>query len=690
MASNQLHENQGLMATSQTHEDPNHEVERKPSLPTLRESAPSWFWRVGMPAMLIAIPLAYVLLIGAVAYLRNKNQSQFGDGVLEILQIASTLWPISFAAVMGPFLKTLALYRAEKGSALGSLEFLLTTQTMAEAFKNLIILRSFQFWALGIAMIWCLSPLGGQAAVRSLYLHPHSRSMKTDAIYYPGSNISDLNRFLNTSGDVGVLSGNSAQKSLMLDMRSLVIASFSTPDILISHANSSTDDFDDVVRNLGGRRQAVRLGQRDLWKNVRIPFMELLPNYKTKDPTAWLSVPTDSVVPYASLLGIPIRGGSFNRTGNSTMVVKSRYQTLSCGPDFNATEWLKPDATQLLLHNTSAEYLPEQYEQVSPNGGHPNIILDVLNNTETIMGHRLLLRQFPDTDVEPSSKLQLLVGGECDGSRWETTTFLRKCDVSTSYVDIEVTCVRPDPIDELLCQADRVRHTPKFPISGNLTALSSMNAMNGVLWEIPFTTASYHIGEASMLEAYLKNPSRMFTRLEDSTNETSGPACFVDVPQQAFEARLAMALNTFIMATYKPSVLTGGDGTSLRDRDGMWKSSTATWTEFADSIYVLDRAWLSISVLSTLVLFSCSVVNVVIRSLIKAPDFFDSVAGLTRDSPYIDVPQVGSAMSGSDRLQMIKNIRVRICDVQPDSESGRVALTTGVDNRKLDWGRRYC
>ncbi|KAJ3545040.1 hypothetical protein NM208_g2712 [Fusarium decemcellulare] len=671
MAGNQPHEKQGLMATSQTHEDPNNEAKRKPSFPTLRESAPSWFWRVGMPAMLIAIPSAYVFLIGAVAYLHNKNQSQFGDGVLEILQIASTLWPISFAAVMGPCLKTLALHRAEKGSALGSLEFLLTSQTTAAAFKNLVTLGSFQFWTLGIAMVWCLSPLGGQAAVRSLHVHPYSRSLNTDAIYYPGSNISDLNSFMNSSGDVGVLSGYSAQKDLMLDMRSLVIASFSTPDILISHANGSTDDFDDVVRSLGGRKQAARLGRRDLWKNVRIPFMELLPNYNAQDPTTWLSVPTDSVVPYASLLGIPIRGGSFNRTGNSTMVVKSRYQTLSCGPDFNATEWIKPGATQLLLHNTSEEYLPSQYEQASPNGGHPNIILDVLNTTETIMGHRFRLL-FPDTDVEPSSKLQLLVGGECTTSRWETTTFLRKCEVSTSYIDIEVTCVRSDPIDEILCQAERVRHTPEFPISGNLTALSGMNAMNGILWEMPFTTASYHIAGTN------------------STNATSRAACFSDVPRQAFEARLATALNTFIMATYKPSVLTGGDGTSLRDRDGMWKSSTATWTEFTDSIYVLDNAWFCISLISTLVLFSCAIVNVVIRAFIRAPDFLDGVVGLTRDSPYIDVPQEGSGMSGSDRLQMIKDIRVRICDVQPDSESGRVALTTRVDNRKLDWGRRYC
>jgi hypothetical protein len=71
--------------------------------------------------------------------LDGRERSDFGDNVREVLQIASTLWPISFAAVLGPTLKTLALHSAERGSKLGLLEFLLSSQTTFAALKNLFI-----------------------------------------------------------------------------------------------------------------------------------------------------------------------------------------------------------------------------------------------------------------------------------------------------------------------------------------------------------------------------------------------------------------------------------------------------------------------------------------------------------------------------------------------------------------------
>ncbi|KAF7550274.1 hypothetical protein G7Z17_g5835 [Cylindrodendrum hubeiense] len=389
-----------------------------------------------------------------VAYLNNKEQSSFGDDVLEVLQVASTLWPISFAAVAGPCLKTLALHRAEQGSSIGYLEFLLTSQTIVAALKNLFTVRHITAWSIGA------------------------------------------------------------------------------------------------------------------WEHL-------------------------AKLPY------------------------------------------------------------------------------------------------PDVDFELESKLELVVGGRCDGDDPDVVDWtLQICDISTSYVDIQVACTRLSPLDDLTCQAARVRNTPGFPIAGNLTAVSSFRTISGIIWELPFVTASDHLGEASVLETYLLDPTHVFKRM---TSETFNlwPGCFLNVSLDVFGARMATALNTAIMAMCNSSVLTGGDGISLKDRNRMWHDSTATWTEFIESKYVIHKAWFSVSLASTLVLFCLSLVNVVIRCLIKAPDCLEGVAGLTRDSQYIRVPQEGSGMSGSDRLQMIKGTKVRICDVNPDSEVGRIALTTNVDSPKLDWRRTY-
>jgi hypothetical protein len=194
-----------------------------------------------------------------VAYLHNKEQSSFGDRVVEVLRIASTLWPISFAAVLGPFLKTIALLKAERGTTLASLEFLLTSQTTATALGNLLTLqRSKKLTALIIAGVWLLSPLGGQAALRSVHIQQNLKTTQTSALHYLGNNGSEIHPFY--ARGAGVHTGASGRSSLIAGMRTIISASFSNPDILVSHANGSSPKFDDTIKELGGTLQVSRLG----------------------------------------------------------------------------------------------------------------------------------------------------------------------------------------------------------------------------------------------------------------------------------------------------------------------------------------------------------------------------------------------------------------------------------------------
>ncbi|KAJ3528936.1 hypothetical protein NM208_g9981 [Fusarium decemcellulare] len=62
-----------------------------------------------------------------------------------------------------------------------------------------------------------------------------------------------------------------------------------------------------------------------------------------------------------------------------------------------------------------------------------------------------------------------------------------------------------------------------------------------------------------------------------------------------------------------------------------------------DDVYVLSRGWFAMAMMSTLVLLGCAVTNVAIRCFIKAPDFLDSITGMTRDSPYIQIKPPGGS-----------------------------------------------
>jgi hypothetical protein len=67
--------------------------------------------------------------------------------------------------------------------------------------------------------------------------------------------------------------------------------------------------------------------KRDLWRNVRIPFLHMLSGYD-KTRSDWTTVPKDMISDYSSLIGIPIRGFPATWEGNTTFTIQTNYQTL--------------------------------------------------------------------------------------------------------------------------------------------------------------------------------------------------------------------------------------------------------------------------------------------------------------------------------------------------------------------------
>ncbi|KAM0556588.1 hypothetical protein ACHAO7_002723, partial [Fusarium culmorum] len=195
----------------------------------------------------------------------------------------------------------------------------------------------------------------------------------------------------------------------------------------------------------------------------------------------------------------------------------------------------------------------------------------------------------------------------------------------------------------------------------------------------------------TVLEMYLRDPLALFRRASEGYVDDYGPmdelGCFVSLPPEIMERRLATALNTAVMSSHPLNTLTGGMG--LNTDESYWQNITALWTELDRDIYVLNKPWFVTTIVSTVVLIICAVANVVIRQLIKAPDFLDNITGLTRDSPFIDLPQDGSGKSGPDGLATVKNVKVRIGDIYPERETGRIALTTELNSPKLRWNRSY-
>ncbi|RBR25712.1 uncharacterized protein FIESC28_01465 [Fusarium coffeatum] len=652
-------EKRGLMAISERSDSS--EAENKVTAGTaqsLRQSAPSLLRRVGAPIALLLVPTLYIVLVSMVFYFHNKEQSSFGDTVIEILQIASTLWPVTFAAVLGPFLKTVALLKAERGTTLTSLEFLLTSQTTAAALVNLLTLRRIkEVTAVVVAAVWLLGPLGGQAALRSIHIQHNINTTQTPALHYLGNNQSEIEAYYSHGAYVHY--GASIRSNFIAGMRGIYSAPFSSPDILVLHANTSSPNFDNVIKELGGTAQAPRLGYRDLWRNVRVPFLEPLPGYDDENPTSWVTVPLDEIVPYVSLIGLPIRTPFLNGAGNLTMTLgQKRFHV----PVFHNT------TSPVRLALQSYETIFSGFESNKGNQnksvrGYPNIWFDIANTSAA--RQQLKTR---GVQLEAHSNLQLVLGGECvfcAVSPCKEITRLRLCDISISYTEMAIGCTRVTPDADLICRAVRIRRAPFHPNQGNLTALSSLRMAQSVLFDIPFTGATEHGGQKgpSTLAYYLRDPtstlSRQGNRPWNTTLDRDIQGCYTHTSARLLERRLATVLNTFVVASYNLTALTGGDGVIIEDVEFPWKSSTATWTQFAKRTYAVDWLWLSVTVISTAALVICAVANVIIRWRIRAPDFLTGVPGLTRDTPFVNISnQAGSGFSGEDRLKVFGDVQV--------------------------------
>lgn len=106
-------------------------------------------------------------------------------------------------------------------------------------------------------------------------------------------------------------------------------SAFLTPEVRVILTNTTNPLFNQTLNDLGGIKQAASLSHQDRWRNPRVPFIHMLPEYREDDPFAWVDVDNNTIPPYSSLIGIPIRGFPKTGLGNATLAVQSSYTSVS-------------------------------------------------------------------------------------------------------------------------------------------------------------------------------------------------------------------------------------------------------------------------------------------------------------------------------------------------------------------------
>jgi hypothetical protein len=472
--------------------------------------------------------------------------------------------------------------------------------------------------------------------------------------------------------------------------RALNGAAFSAQDTGLLHANGSSAQFDDAVQRAGGALEAARLTRRDLWRNVRIPFLHSLPSSPNSE-FDWIDVPSDTVHDYASLIGIPVRGIPTAKRGNATFIIQPFYQILQvktlsghfnkltqvltgkqCTPWLNTTKWNQTNNNSIL----------NRTENVIFPTGWPNIHLDILLN-------RNRPYTASDSPISLGSNLTGFVTGMSSSEQPEPLTLvvynymnLTLCNVTTQYVDAAVSCSRAVDDGDLACAVSRMRRTPGLAEPKNLTAVD-MGWSHRILKYIPYTLPSLHASTSGILENWLRDPPASFL------GSPNGVISIYDgLPLSVFSDRLAMVLNTHIQASLNATILVGSDGNAFAAVDKDWANTTGTWTEFTVPIYKVNRTWFALYLISAIFASICAIANVVLRWN-NIPDIISGVSALTRDSPFFNTPTPASTLDGSDRARFLRDRIVMIQDVYPDKEVGRIALADATTLMRLEKERLY-
>jgi hypothetical protein len=611
---------------------------------------------------------------------------------MQAMAITATVWPILYAAVLGPLVKAIALYVAQRGTKLGVncykpsvkhianarqvLEILFTSQTLVTTLRGCFTFRIMSFWPVILIVVWSLSPAGGQGALRAIQLQENTTMTGYPLSSYPSNNLITFRNATFGYGDAGA-------RSLINQYHALGWAVFSAQDINLLHANGSSNNFEDAVQRASGSAEAVRMTQRDLWRNVRIPFLHLLPGFGSENDE-WIEIHPETIPAYSSLIGVPIRGFPSAASGNITFTIQTNYQTLDVSaniyihsseladiyqcilPWVNASDWLDTNNDTLMFANAGL-----------PGGvyGQPNLNVDMITDTQ-----RPARAVISDIEVPTKlwPKLRLAI--------WIKNENLTVCEVGTDYVDAQVQCSRGTSGADLACFVEKMRRTPNTRNQANVTALD-VGANMQLLRHVPYTLASRYSSVVGVMEKWLRDPPTTFQNQYPSNG--NGESWYGDLPLKVFGDRFAVALNTHLRASLNMTNIVGSDGLSRKGPEDDWGQTTGTWVEFTAPVYRLNTPWFVLYLFSAIVLTACAFANIVLRTLIHVPDFISSISALTRDSPFVDVPTPGSTLDGTDRSRYLWNKRVIIQDVQPGDKIGRIAFTDAPELAPLQKERRY-
>ncbi|KAF2755013.1 hypothetical protein EJ05DRAFT_503325 [Pseudovirgaria hyperparasitica] len=540
-----------------------------------------------------------------------------------------TVFPILFAAIVGQTMHAAALWRLENGERLQTLDQLLGSTTI---FATIMTQLKFQrMGALGVLLIflWAFSPLGGQASLRIIEFE-----------------------FRTTSKGATLLYLNHAESEFLPEN----IAHYTADPALTETV------LHGLVHSSLMAPAEMKNSTMDAWGNLKIPFLEAAAKTAKPDEQGWYELTSENTVA-SSLVGLPM--SSLGRTSNSTFKLETQYMYLDCR--------LHRD------YKDTPDFAPWPEQQISEDEFY------IKNNrcvyTAVSFGNQTVAEAALRRNSSDPSLTSRIVryAGINDNMKWSAAS----CDLRTTYVELDVSCVGRN------CTGTRMRESIQAHRPTGWTTLDGGTSDTPSIFldtMVKFMMCNIYFFQPTFAQRYLTRPWAPYNSTIDESVHVN------NLTDETFSWRWTQVWNTFQVAgmglttvpNKLPGNVPGGEDAGTVIPGGMAVRSTRVNVTDGEVVLVCNTGWLTLLLVATSIMVLVGVWGVVLDRIRKAPDLAMNISSMIRDNPFVHVPPDGTAMDAAERMRKFRNVRVRIGDIRPMDDVGRIAVSTYSDEQFVD------
>jgi hypothetical protein len=522
---------------------------------------------------------------------------------------------------------------------------------MAGTIGAILGLQEFTIIGAVIILLWCLSPLGGQSARRILVLGSIPQNSTASLHYFAFNQTTAANTWREFHTPISALFLSALMGS----------DSWSTP--------------------------------RDTWGNVKIPVLESLDK---PDSDGWYSLNPSANTTYSALLGVPLDGLQSNATMEFFM--QSGYFNLKCPQLVTVHMYAVSDAASRRHLFSGLQY------------HHYNNITLVANDQQSV-GYQYN-SWFLDTHTNNTSENKSMSAEKIPptvffASQGPNSTYVVAADCNVTYTRVEakIKC------DGLLCAATTVRRSKSDRTPDTRTPLDqdlprAVETFTNMVKVFPDTTPKLYENSNSATEAYLNGSTMVFSQ-DNSLDAQEGQMMDLSkTPADVFSQRFTTIFNTMWHSThsaqYRPTLAPQFQVGAIQGPNyangplGDNSSNLVTTANVTHRFtgYVANPMWVSFLLITSIVLQICAAVGMFLKYHCSAPDILGYVSSMMRNNEFTPMPAGGSALDGVDRSRLLRNYRVKLVDVRPEADVGRIALISTDDSlgevgTRLDRRRVY-